>query len=164
MSLGIPQRKSSRRGSKKIQREDTEIKFSYMVDQINGPFHTIQSAIDEAPPMTTIKVNFGLYKENLVITKPGLKIESRDINNDVYIMGHRGPAVYINLNPGENAQIQNINFVHKGGASRNLDFQNTFDNSMSDLGATPDGSHQFIETMKQDGIDETEVEYRDVDQ
>lgn len=48
----------------KVINDDCGFKFSYVVDQKEGPFFSIQSAIDEAEPSTTIKVNYGLYKEN----------------------------------------------------------------------------------------------------
>lgn len=89
-----------------------------MVDQIDGPFKTIQSAIDQGGAQATIKVSPGLYKENIVVMKPGMKIEAKDINSDVYIMGNRGPAVYINIEQGQSCLFQNIKFVHKGGAAR----------------------------------------------
>jgi hypothetical protein len=98
--------------------QSSQYRYSYVVDQIDGPFKTIQSAIDEGGAQATIKVSPGLYKENIMVTKPGMKIEAKDINSDVYVMGNRGPAVYINIDQGQSCLFQNIKFVHKGGASR----------------------------------------------
>ena len=97
--------------------ESKMFRVTYVVDQEEGPYKTIQAAIDEAKPNSTIKISSGLYKENLVITKSSLKIESKDFNPDVYIMGNKGPAVYIDIEDGGSCLIQNIRFVHKGGAA-----------------------------------------------
>lgn len=94
------------------------IRVSYIVDQQDGPYYTIQSAINDAKPNCTIKITTGLYKENLVIKTNFLKIESKDFNPEVYIMGNKGPALTIDIPEGGNCLIQNLKFVHKGGAPR----------------------------------------------
>jgi len=71
------------------------IKMSYIVDQEQGPYFTIQSAIDIAKDGSIIKINTGLYKENLVIRGKSLSLESRDLNSEVYILGSKGPTLYI---------------------------------------------------------------------
>ena len=48
----------------RVINNEVGFKFSFIVDQKEGPFFTIQSAIDEAEESTTIKVSQGLYKEN----------------------------------------------------------------------------------------------------
>lgn len=97
--------------------ESKMFRVTYVVDQEEGPYKTIQQAIDDAKPNSTIKISSGLYKENLVITKSSLKIESKDFNPDVYIMGNKGPAVMIDIEDGGSCLIQNLRFVHKGGAT-----------------------------------------------
>lgn len=37
------------------------------LDQENGPYETIQEAIDHAEPGQVIKINTGLYSDNIVI-------------------------------------------------------------------------------------------------
>ena len=88
---------------------------NFLVDQKEGPYYTIQQAIDAAGPNSIIKVAKGHYKENLRITVPNIKIEGKDMTPEVFVIGYRGPAVLIKLNPGESCHIQNIKFVHKGG-------------------------------------------------
>lgn len=65
------------------------------MDQQSGPFYTIQSAIDKAKSGSIIKINTGLYKENLVIKGKSLSLEARDINSEVYILGSKGPTLLI---------------------------------------------------------------------
>lgn len=50
------------------------MKKTYIVDQKSGPFKTIQAAIDKVEAGSQIKINEGIYIENLVIKKPGLTI------------------------------------------------------------------------------------------
>lgn len=93
------------------------VRMFYLVDMENGPFFTIQSAIDIASPGSTIKISSGLYKENLVITTKNLRIEAKDMSPDVYIMGMKGPALLIDVDDRkDNIIIQNLKFLHKGGA------------------------------------------------
>lgn len=106
----------SNRGIKDEQDGTKMFRVTYVVDSEEGPYKTIQSAIDDAKPNSTIKITSGLYKENIVIREPSLKIESKDFNPDVYIMGNKGPAVLIDIPNGGTCLIQNIRFVHKGGA------------------------------------------------
>lgn len=54
-----------------------EVKVNLQVDPQNGPFYTIQSAIDEAESDSHILVETGLYKENLVIKTSNLFIQPK---------------------------------------------------------------------------------------
>lgn len=92
------------------------IKISYIVDQQFGPYKTIQEAIKDAKPDSVIKVNSGLYKENLVVKKPGLKILTKDFTSEVYIMGNKKkPTVHIDLpNPEDTCTLQGLRLAHKG--------------------------------------------------
>jgi hypothetical protein len=60
-----------------------------------GPYYTIQEAIDKATEGAIIKINTGLYLENLVIKNKGLILEARESNSEVYIMGSKGPVILI---------------------------------------------------------------------
>ena len=64
----------------KSKEEDKDQKLSqklskiiYVVNQDTGPYRSIQSAINAAEPGSVIKIDPGLYQENLLITKPNLR-------------------------------------------------------------------------------------------
>lgn len=67
--------------------EEPKIKASYLVCPDKGPYFTIQSAIDGAKQDCIIKIASGVYKESLLITKHGVKLEAKDTNS-VYILGN----------------------------------------------------------------------------
>jgi F-box protein 11 len=96
------------------EREDTQFPVTLEVDQDDGPYFTIQSAIDNAKPNTSIQVHSGIYKESLIIREPSIKIESKDYRPDVYIMGQKGPALIIDTPAHGSTVIQNIRFLHRG--------------------------------------------------
>jgi pectin methylesterase-like acyl-CoA thioesterase len=79
--------------------------MSYIVDQQSGPYYTIQSAIDKAKSGSIIKINTGLYKENLVIKGKSLSLEARDINSEVYILGSKGPTILIEDAPPQSRMM-----------------------------------------------------------
>jgi pectin methylesterase-like acyl-CoA thioesterase len=54
-----------------------EVKMQFVVDHLNGPYYTIQNAIDEASSDSHILVETGLYKENLIITTPNIFIQAK---------------------------------------------------------------------------------------
>jgi hypothetical protein len=99
------------------------IQKNIIVDQREGPYFSIQAAIDDADPNTNIKISAGHYKERLRVTKHNLKIEGKDYPPEVYILGYKGPAILIELAKNEFCTIQNIKFVHKGGAERSGTYQ-----------------------------------------
>lgn len=88
--------------------------------------------MDNCTSNSVIKVTAGHYKENLHITTPNLKIEGKDFTPEVFIMGNKGPAVYIDLDVGQTCTIQNIKFVHKGGGEykRGKDLQQAIANML----------------------------------
>ena len=68
-----------------------------------------------------IKIFSGLYKENLTIHRAPLKIESKDTSSEVYIMGVKGPTMYVNVcgESGESDEskiiVSHVRLAHKGG-------------------------------------------------
>ena len=98
----------------------SKINISYVVDQKHGPYYTIQSAINDAKPNSQIIINKGIYKENLFIDKPNLKIESHDLNPEVFINGFSGPVVLIDIPDKGRCLIQNIKFIHLGSQRQNI--------------------------------------------
>ena len=101
------------------RKNDDMNNLTLVVDQISGPYFTIQSAIDKALPGSVIKIADGLYLENLVITNKTLTLEARDINCEVFILGKKGPTVLIqqgantelNRQTNTNALESQINFT-----------------------------------------------------
>jgi len=76
-------------------------------------FETIQKAIDAAEENSTIEIEAGLYKENLVITKPGLKIKQldnvkRNPNEDVILISETGPTIFVDISIGEKLQLSGL--------------------------------------------------------
>jgi hypothetical protein len=50
-----------------------------------------------AEPGTVIKLCEGVYTCNVVIKTPGIKIEPRDKDKPVYILGNEGPVITVDL-------------------------------------------------------------------
>jgi hypothetical protein len=123
------------------------IQKNIIVDQREGPYFSIQAAIDDAEPNTNIKIMAGHYKERLRVTKPNLKIEGKDYPPEVYILGYKGPAILIELAKNECCTIQNIKFVHKGGAEKKNAYQSNVLGldleKIQDLGACSTGLDSF---------------------
>lgn len=84
-----------------------------IVDQVKGPYYTIQSAIEAAVPNTLIKIEPGLYKENLYINVPNLFFEPIKENGNVYIVATDGPSIIVNIPKNQNVYIQGINISNK---------------------------------------------------
>jgi hypothetical protein len=128
------------------------IQKNIIVDQHEGPYFSIQAAIDEAEPNTNIKIKAGHYKERLRITKPNLKIEGKDYPPEVYILGYKGPAILIELGKNECCTIQNIKFVHKGGTEKKNAYQSNLLGldleKIQDLGAHPAGLDSYHENYE----------------
>lgn len=109
-------KKTSKRGT--TIGKDTEALdiIELIVDPENGPYKTIQSAIDVAKPNYRIKVFSGLYKENLIITRGPLQIDAKELSSEVYVMGNKGPTIYVELeDPSAEVRISYIRLTHKGG-------------------------------------------------
>ena len=100
----------------------TTVKLSYLVGAKQEDsrtkndimYHTIQSAIDVAMNDSVIKISHGLYIENLVIKDKVLKLEAKDTNSEVYILGQDGPALTVDNGTNGNVTIEWIKFAHKG--------------------------------------------------
>lgn len=90
-----------------------------IVDPENGPCRTIQQAIDISKPNSIIRVSSGLYRENLIIRIAPLRIEAKDASAEIYIMGIKGPTIYVDISSeyDENGEvfISHVRLTHKGG-------------------------------------------------
>ena len=69
------------------------MKKTLIVDGKNGPYKTIQEAIDDAESNCVIKVGVGLYSENLVVNKGGLRLEPKEKEGDIIIVVSSRPTV-----------------------------------------------------------------------
>lgn len=101
-----------------IQKTQKIVKINFVVDQINGPFYKIQDAIDEAKDGTIIKVDTGLYSENLVIKDKSIVLEAKDYSSEVYVLGKKGPTLLIDAEHSKPSTIQNLKFTHKGSLNK----------------------------------------------
>jgi len=90
------------------------MKNIYLVDQNSGPFKTIQEAIDTAKPFSQIKISPGIYIENLIITKNGLTIMSKNEINDVTIISVKRPTISIDLKKDETCSLIGLKISHSG--------------------------------------------------
>jgi F-box protein 11 len=60
-------------------------------------YKTLDEALAVAEEGTIIKLTEGVYTCNVVIDKPGIKIEPRDKDKPVYLLGNEGPVVKIDM-------------------------------------------------------------------
>lgn len=78
-------------------------------------YPTIQEAINAAEENTLIKVDEGLYRENLVITKPNIFLEPKK-TSEVYLVGKNGPTILVDIpvEGGNTVNIQGFKITNKG--------------------------------------------------
>jgi hypothetical protein len=55
-----------------------------------------------------------VYTCNVKITKPGLKIEPRDKDKPVYLLGNEGPVINVDLKENQYVVIKKILLAHSG--------------------------------------------------
>jgi len=79
-----------------------------------GAYTTLEDAIREAKPFTTIYLTEGAYTCKVPITKNGLIIEKRDKEKDVFILGCGGPVVTVALEEHHFVVFKKITFMHTG--------------------------------------------------
>ncbi len=63
------------------------------LDADTGDAKSLEEAINMAEEGTVIKLCEGVYTCNIKITKPGIKIEPRDKDKPVYLIGNEGPVI-----------------------------------------------------------------------
>lgn len=128
-------------------------------------FNSIQSAVNKAPDHAIIKIEEGVYVENIVIKNKNLKLEPKDSHSEVFIVGENGAAVRINNSKGEIVVLERIKMIHRGGypikqrnkrgiipesltdltnsklgASSGKNFQNTSIDSLPQVGESPEAA------------------------
>lgn len=62
-----------------------------------GNCRTLDEALAIAEEGTIIKLSEGVYTCNVVISKPGIKIEPRDKDRPVYLLGNEGPVIKVDM-------------------------------------------------------------------
>ncbi len=65
-------------------------------------------------PFTTIYLVEGVYTCKNPITKPGIIVQKRDIEKEVYIIGNEGPVIVINLESDDYIVFKDIFITHSG--------------------------------------------------
>ena len=80
----------------------------------NGPVNTLEQAIELAEEGTLIKLCEGVYTCNIKITKPGLKIEPREKDKPVYLLGNDGPVIKVDLKDKQYVVIKKLILAHSG--------------------------------------------------
>lgn len=80
-----------------------------------GVYKTLEEAIAVAEEGTIIKLEEGVYTCNIVIDKPGIKIEPRYKDRPVYLLGNEGPVIKIDMkNREDRVVIKRILLAHSG--------------------------------------------------
>lgn len=109
------------------------------VNQKDGPFYTISSAIEAAGPNSTIYIHSGLYSEKLVITTPGLKLvpKSRSEQNDIILLNGDGASILIDIPDGGKCEISNFKIANTAKSDlvdQNAKQKNQIINAFTGLG------------------------------
>lgn len=90
-------------------------KFSKkIIVDVDGDVKTLEDALDIAEEGTIIKLCEGVYTCNIKITKPGIKIEPRDKDKPVYLLGNDGPVIKVDLKDKQYVVIKRILMAHSG--------------------------------------------------
>lgn len=80
----------------------------------NGDVKTLEDALEIAEEGTIIKLCEGVYTCNVKITKPGIKIEPRDKDKPVYLLGNDGPVIRVELKDKQYVVIKRLLMAHSG--------------------------------------------------
>ena len=88
--------------------------YKIIVDPENGPIKTLEEAILQAREGTLIKLCEGAYTCKVKITTPGIKIEPRDKDKSVFLIGNEGPAIKVELKDKQFLVIKKVLLAHSG--------------------------------------------------
>jgi len=89
--------------------------IDYIVDQENGPFFSINEALQAATPGATILVNSGLYVESLIVRVPNVTLIPATLSakDNIIILGDESqPTIDINIERGSFFTAKNIKVTH----------------------------------------------------
>lgn len=80
-----------------------------------GMYKTLEDALQVAERGTVIKLEEGVYTCNVVISKPGIKIEPRHKDRPVYLLGNEGPVIKVDMESWDHhVVIKRILLAHSG--------------------------------------------------
>lgn len=65
-------------------------------------------------PFTTIYLVEGVYTCKKPITKPGIIVQKRDIEKEVYLLGNEGPVIMVNLEAEDYIVFKDLSITHSG--------------------------------------------------
>lgn len=80
----------------------------------HGDVKTLEDALELADEGTIIKLCEGVYTCNVKITKPGIKIEPRDKDKPVYLLGNDQPVIKVDLKDKQYVVIKRLLMAHSG--------------------------------------------------
>ena len=93
----------------------TKFNKKIYVDPELGEYKTLEDALKVAEEGTIIKLAEGVYTCNVVISKPGIKIEPRDKDRPVYLLGNEGPVIKVDMAKSDHyVVIKSILLAHSG--------------------------------------------------
>jgi hypothetical protein len=79
-----------------------------------GDIKSLDEALEIAEEGTIIKLCEGVYTCNVKITKPGIKIEPRDKDKPVYLLGNDGPVIKVDLKDKQYVVVKRLLLAHSG--------------------------------------------------
>ena len=85
-----------------------------MVDPENGPYFSLEQALENVEPFTTIYLVEGVYTCSTPINKPGIIIQKRDIEREVYIVGNEKQVLRIELEQEDYVVFKDLIITHSG--------------------------------------------------
>lgn len=100
----------------KIQREVIRVDPTVDCNSMGNSKYTntIGQAITIAKPGSIIQIAAGVYSESLVVTKPGLIIESLEEDGKVVILSGKKPCLTVRIDNHEKIEINRIRMLCKG--------------------------------------------------
>ena len=99
-------------------RADAQERKRALVDPENaregGPYRSLEEAISQVEPFTTVYLVEGVYSCKLPIKKPGIIVQKRDIEKEVYLIGNEGPVIRVELEADDYIVFKDLIITHSG--------------------------------------------------
>ena len=83
-------------------------------NKVEGIYKTIQAAINDATPGSTIKISPGLYDESILIKTSGLILEPKERGGEVTIQQFVKPCIFVDITQGDTFTVNHIRMLLKG--------------------------------------------------
>lgn len=122
------------------QKDSNDNKYKVLVDPTVGPYFTLDEALQKVDPFTTIYLAQGVYMCTTPLTKPGLVIQKKDIDSEVYIVANHGAVLSVQLGASDFVVFKDVTICHSG-MSLPAKFK---ENAPNDPKYTMDGSAKAI--------------------